>query len=426
VQHAGPAGGEVLRQLRERAGLAAALLLLAGASRAQQRPPQPVFPTGIASVVVDVVVLDDDGFPVAGLSKDDFELREDGELQRIDGFRVVEKTSEPIAPSKGAAPRPGEAGTEPAPALVPPRRFVLVLCRWHATFDMLSRSKQTLLRLVQQQLSEGDEVMVVDVGDSTSVVQQFTPSRQQALQSIQKKIVPMPSRSNDLQQAGTFDLSDEVMQRHTTDKIYVSLESLAAGLQRANGRKIVLLLSPPLQRAKDFGPDLRRVVSILNRSNATVYAIDIAGGLRGVAEGSGSTAISDDPLSELPNRLGIGDDVNALHALAADTGGRYFTNLNVFDDAVKSVVNENRIYYLLGYTPANAFADGRFRRIHVKLKRPGMRVLARKGYLALPARRPSSNRDASAARLSPTSPRPYEHISGRYGSAPGARGASDA
>jgi VWFA-related protein len=292
-----------------------------------------------------------------------------------------------VVPSKSAAPRPGEVGAEPKASSVPPRRFVLVLCRWHATFEVLARSKQALLRLVQEQLSEGDEVMLVDVGDSTNVVQQFTPSRQQALQSIQKKIVPMPARSNDLQQAGIGDLSDEALQRQTSSKVYASIESLAQGLQRAGGRKIVLLLSPPLQRSKDFGPDLRRVVSILNRANATVYAIDIAGGLRGVAENSGSTAVSDDPLSEMPNRLGSSDEVNALHALAADTGGRYFTNLNVFDEAVKSVVNENRVYYLLGYTPTNAFADGRFRRIQVKLKRPGMRVLARKGYLALPARR---------------------------------------
>jgi VWFA-related protein len=347
-----------------------------------------VFPAGVATVVVDVVVLDDAGFPVTGLAKDDFELREDGEPQRVDGFRVVEKTAAPIAPAKGPAPRPGEPGAEPSFSPVPPRRFVLVLCRWHATFDVLSRSKKALERLVRDQLAEGDEVMVVEIGDTTSVVQQFTPSRQQALQSIQKKIVPMPARSGDLQQAGIGDgdLTDEATQRHTTNKVYVSLESLAQGLQRAGGRKVVLLLSPPMQRAKDFGPQLRTVVSILNRANATVYAIDIAGGLRGVAEGSGSIAVSDDPLSEMPNRLGISDEVNALHALAADTGGRYFTNLDVFDGAVESVVNENRVYYLLGYTPTNTLADGRFRRIQVKLKRPGLRVLARKGYLAAPAR----------------------------------------
>ena len=38
-------------------------------------------------------------------------------------------------------------------------------------------------------------------------------------------------------------------------------------------------------------------------------------------------------------------------------------------------------YYLLGYTPANTTADGRFRRISVKVSRPDTTVHARSGYV---------------------------------------------
>ena len=42
----------------------------------------------------------------------------------------------------------------------------------------------------------------------------------------------------------------------------------------------------------------------------------------------------------------------------------------------------NSTYYVLGYYPKDARRDGRFHKIEVRVKRPGLRVSARKGYVS--------------------------------------------
>jgi hypothetical protein len=71
-----------------------------------------------------------------------------------------------------------------------------------------------------------------------------------------------------------------------------------------------------------------------------------------------------------------------LASLAADTGGRVFTDSNDFGEAFARVQRDMSAYYLLGYSSTNAIKDGRFRRIQVRVKREGLRVEARAGYYA--------------------------------------------
>ena len=57
-------------------------------------------------------------------------------------------------------------------------------------------------------------------------------------------------------------------------------------------------------------------------------------------------------------------------------------NSNDFAKAFDRVVRENSTYYVLGYYPANDRRDGRFRKISVRVNRPGLEVRARRGYAA--------------------------------------------
>jgi len=76
---------------------------------AGERPPRPGgqaprFPAGVELVVVDAVVVDEAGRPVAGLSRDDFRVLEDGEPQAITSFEAVQiPGARAVLP---AAPRP--------------------------------------------------------------------------------------------------------------------------------------------------------------------------------------------------------------------------------------------------------------------------------------------------------------------------------
>ncbi len=70
------------------------LLAAAFAARAaipQEQPPR--FQAEVAAVLVDVLVLDDEGQPAVGLTQEDFEVYEDGVLQQIENFDVIDWTS---------------------------------------------------------------------------------------------------------------------------------------------------------------------------------------------------------------------------------------------------------------------------------------------------------------------------------------------
>ena len=63
--------------------------------RRPARPSQPpVFRGGTNQVRVDVTVLDRKGEPVTDLTKEDFEVREDGIPQSIDTLKLIEATGE--------------------------------------------------------------------------------------------------------------------------------------------------------------------------------------------------------------------------------------------------------------------------------------------------------------------------------------------
>ena len=85
--------------------------------------------------------------------------------------------------------------------------------------------------------------------------------------------------------------------------------------------------------------------------------------------------------------------------LADETGGFAAVNRNDFDGAFERIVADNSSYYVLGYYSTNDRRDGRFRKIEVRVKRPGLRVRSRNGYVA--PRGPPSEYDAARRRCAP-------------------------
>ena len=71
---------------------------------------------------------------------------------------------------------------------------------------------------------------------------------------------------------------------------------------------------------------------------------------------------------------------DSLRLLAEGTGGFAAVDTNSFTEAFERIVDANSRYYLLGYAPPAHPRDGRFHRIEVRVKRPGLTVTARRGY----------------------------------------------
>jgi VWFA-related protein len=74
-------------------------------------------------------------------------------------------------------------------------------------------------------------------------------------------------------------------------------------------------------------------------------------------------------------------NVQALRTVAELTGG-HVTTLDSVGKALGKIDSTTRFQYLLGYAPSNTTLDGRFRRLTVGVKRPGLTVQYRRGYFA--------------------------------------------
>ena len=164
------------------------------------------------------------------------------------------------------------------------------------------------------------------------------------------------------------------------------------------GRKAVVLVSPGFIDDQERAADANRAIAAARRANVAVYFIDARGLLAGTPFAQAQFG------SPLDSR-----DINAANAdlaltaegaetLANDTGGFSVRNQNDLGRGLKRIGDESRVYYLLGFEPDRAnVKPGAFRRLEVKVARPGVTVRARRGYYAGDLPREATSADASRA-----------------------------
>ncbi|HXT68395.1 MAG TPA: VWA domain-containing protein [Vicinamibacterales bacterium] len=136
-----------------------------------------------------------------------------------------------------------------------------------------------------------------------------------------------------------------------------------------------------------------------NRANVSFYPINPIGVTTFDADQTARTIVADDTSGKLViQSLGppdLAEDgvrlrsrATALRTLAENTDGIAVLNTNDIGAGMKRIVDDVSAYYLLGYYSTNTTHDGRYRRIDVKTKAPGLTVRARRGYVA-PSNKPS-------------------------------------
>lgn len=152
----------------------------------------------------------------------------------------------------------------------------------------------------------------------------------------------------------------------------------------------------------DDDREFRDILDEANRANASFYAIDPRG-----------LAVFDTPLVRTDtggppppmtppsvDRAMLTSRLTSLRTLAEATDGLAIVDSNDLDGGLRRVVNDLTSYYLLGYY-SSAKLDGKFHSIAVRVKRPGVQVRARRGYLAATAA--DATRAARDAGAPPTS-----------------------
>ena len=78
----------------------------------------------------------------------------------------------------------------------------------------------------------------------------------------------------------------------------------------------------------------------------------------------------------------IRGNIETMQVVAERTGGRAFINTNALDRSIRHALDDSRFTYLLGYYPSDTKWDGRYRSISVDVKRKGLTVRHRGGYVA--------------------------------------------
>jgi hypothetical protein len=135
--------------------------------------------------------------------------------------------------------------------------------------------------------------------------------------------------------------------------------------------------------------DTHDAIAAATRGNVGIYAIDPRGLTTGTEDLIGVSSTLPDAgvgLTSIMSEERRSQD--SLRVLADSTGGFAAVNRNDMNSAFERIVSENSSYYLLGYYPTNDRRNGRFRKLEVRVKRPGLQVRSRSGYFEPRGRAP--------------------------------------
>ncbi|HXG69510.1 MAG TPA: VWA domain-containing protein [Gemmatimonadaceae bacterium] len=382
------------------------------APHAVQKPARrPTFRSARELVSVDIVVRDRSGNIVKGLTAADFEVREDGRPQEVLGLSYQEIADTGVAPlavtqllagvdGQMTGPSSTRAVTPMTTQDVAGRRLIVLL------FDTSSmqpedvqRAVDSALHYVAGQMSPADLVAVATVSTALDVLTDFTGDRA-AVGATLAKLAYTEGTATPPADVATAATDDEAatetsppsepseLDMFNNDVRLRALRTLSETLAPLEQKKAIIYFSAGMERGgQDNQVELRTAINAAVRAHVSIYPVDTRG-LRAVvpggdarqASGRGQALFSGRGVARQFTQLAASQET--LISLAADTGGRAFTDTNNFGEAFTRVRRDMSAYYLLGYSSQNAVKDGRFRRIQVRVRRDGARVEARSGYFA--------------------------------------------
>jgi VWFA-related protein len=401
-------------------------------------PPQPpTFPSEVELITVDAVVLDREGRPVAGLTRDDFVLEEDGQEREIVSFEAFATEGPAAVPAPAAAPVAASAGRSSTGAA-----FALVIDdvamgRRHAN-DVLA----AVAAFLEWSARDGDEVTLATTSGDAWWTARLPEGREDLLavaarvrgrrpdQSLSadyitdheafwianREGVAGPTFQRVLERWQKLNLCDTSMgacpglpaqvraRAASLDgerriRLRIAVEALRRGmdaLAAVRGRKSIVFLSPGFMEAVE----VRDAITASREANVAVYFVDV----RGLVSQPGLPSVADSGPAVDPRDVGrMAFEETALSSvgaemLAADTGGFSVRNTNDMAAGADRIAADSRAYYLLGFHPPAGRPPGSWRKLKIEVKRDGLTVRARRGYRpqGTPAAAPAKTKKTGA------------------------------
>ncbi|HXW07035.1 MAG TPA: VWA domain-containing protein [Vicinamibacterales bacterium] len=381
-------------------------------------PQPPVrFKVEVNYVEIDAIVTDANGNFVRTLTKGDFEVFEDGKPQSVSMFSLVDLPVEPTDPPLFAT-APIEPDVASNAREFDGRVFVLILDDLHTHSARSLRVKAAARQFVERHVGANDLVAILTTGGGRGTAQEFTSSKPRLLKAIDafmgQKLrsatlerIDDYYRQRDMRSGNAPRDPGEAERAFKARNTLATLESVANYMTGIRGRRKAVLffsegidydITNPIQNqyASDIMHETQDAIAAATRANVSFYGID-ARGLGALSDEIMSIqSLPEDNsigLTNLQNELRLSQD--SLRVISDETGGFAAVNRNEFADTFTRIVRENSSYYVLGYYSSDTRRDGRFRRLEVRVRQPGLQVRARKGYVA-PRGRPASETPVNA------------------------------
>ena len=306
--------------------------------------------------IVDVLVTDDKGHPVHGLSRSDFTISEDGNPRPIRSFSEYSKDA-PSPPPRPLLPNTF-TNAHTLPAGGPVQVFLLDIMRTSQADMVIAKSE---IAKYLRSMPAGTQIVVFALSPSRGLLllQGFTTDGAAAAETLLK-------------------LDPEWLRNPPKADPIAALNQIAAYVAGVRGRKNLIWVTPtPLMITRDGGYSwggptdmtyvhrLMDIYDLFTREQIAVYPFDP----RGVpAPGSNGA----------PRALGRGNLVD--EEVAQATGGAAIYNNNDFKSAVAKIVDDTSHFYTLSYIPPRPNDDGHYHTIKIAVDRPCLHLVYRGGY----------------------------------------------
>ncbi|HEV7488108.1 MAG TPA: VWA domain-containing protein [Thermoanaerobaculia bacterium] len=398
-----------------------AVLLVVAMSVSVAAPQQPLVESIEVRVAnIDVVVRDKSGNPVTGLTKDDFELYEDGTKQPITNLYEVRRNADVVATQPSRSDETPSAGTPAAPVEQRPRKLILFVDSFSLQPSRRAPILAAVEKFIDRQMKPEDQAMLVSWRLSVNVITPFTsdkavvrsgidtlaraargPDEVAKLKSDIQELIRIASSgslmmSMDEAHAKSLQLVDayaaDLILRE--ENLLNDLGRMSSTLAGVEGKKVLVFAGENLPEHP--GADLYRYVnaqfaSYLSR-NSNPLDMQVLTGVTGnrmqqtianVANQAGAYGVTiytidaADMNSDFSAANGEAPDLSesfsrnantaaALQTIASITGGVAIANTTNFDLAFDTIARDLDSYYSLGYKPRESGRNSR--RIVVKTK----------------------------------------------------------
>lgn len=319
-----------------------AAMFAGSVATAQQAPAQKSEdqqPTETLKLNVNIVQLffnvkDKHGALIPNLTKDQFEVLEDGKPQTIKYFTAESNL---------------------------PLTLGIMIDSSGSQRNVLDMEKQVGGAFLKQILTDKDEAYVISFDITVDLLQDFTRDVHRLQAALNKAKINVDYTSGGIPGMG----GGPVPTRNAPgtllyDAVYLSAHDMLA---KEVGRKAMILLTD----GQDEGSRLKiqDAIEAAQKADAIVYVLLCADrGFYGFGGYSGE---------------------GEMRKLTEQTGGRVINVGNKFDklrEAFDQIAAELRSQYNIGYTPINDKLDGTYRKLQIKVKEPNYKVQARAGYYA--------------------------------------------